>query len=190
MVGKHVTRWFYSMFSVPISRDALGRALQEHVPAIWRFALSLSRRPDIADDLTQSTCVRALERHAQFDGHGRLDAWCMTICRSIWLNQVRAETIRQAKSIDAVPESDLVALHPGSESNIFATQVFAEVMKLPEAQRQTVLLVYVEGFRYSEAAAILDVPIGTIMSRLSAARGRLKHLNEDARVGQTKGRKV
>lgn len=159
------------------SASAMGRHLTPHLPALWRFALSLTGRPDVADDLVQSTCLRAMEKHHLFDGSGNLVAWTMTILRSIWINQLRATTIRAAQSLDATNEAELAALLPQSESNIFASQVFTQVMKLPEAQRQTVVLVYVEGFRYSEAAKILDVPIGTIMSRLSAARQKLAHLN-------------
>lgn len=166
----------------------MGAALGPLHPALWRFALSLSGRPDVADDLVQSTILRAMEKHAQFDGTGNLTAWAMTICRSIWLNQLRASTIRAAQSLEVTDDVALTSLLPNAESNIFATEVFTSVMHLPEAQRETVLLVYVEGFWYSEAAKILDVPIGTIMSRLSAARQKLAHLNPAGpHTAQTKG---
>lgn len=157
----------------------MGRAVIPHLPMIWRFALSLSRQRDLADDLVQATCLRAMEKHQQFDGIGRLEAWCLTICRSIWLNQLRAQAVRAASAIDTVPAADLQAIIPSSEANIFATEVLSEVMKLPEAQREVVVLVYVEGFRYAEVAQMLDVPIGTVMSRLSAARGKLKWMQHD-----------
>ncbi len=170
------------------SAGAMGRHLTPLMPALWRFALSLSGRPDVADDLVQSTCLRAMEKHRQFDGHGNLTAWCMTICRSIWVNQLRSNAIRAAQSLDATREADLASLHPDAETNIFAVEVFTQVMKLPEAQRETVFLVYVEGFRYSEAAKILGVPIGTIMSRLSTARQKLSALNAtDQCPSKTKG---
>lgn len=155
----------------------MGQALTSCMSALWRFALSLSGRPDVADDLVQSTCLRAMEKYDQFNGTGNLTAWTMTICRNIWVNQLRSQTIRAAQSLDATSESDLASLLPDAETNIFRREVLTQVMHLPEAQRETVFLVYVEGFRYSEAAEILDVPIGTIMSRLSAARGKLAHLN-------------
>lgn len=158
----------------------MGTALVACVPRIHRFALSLTRDPDRAQDLVQATCVRAIEKQHQFDGSGRLDSWCMAICRSIWLNELRAAAVRQTAAIDDVPEAALTSLLPDQETNIFAVQVLSEIMTLPEAQRVAVMLVYGEGYRYSEAAQILDVPIGTIMSRLSAARARLKWLKDQA----------
>lgn len=167
----------------------MGRALVPHLPLLWRYALSLSRKRDVADDLVQATCLRAIEKHTQFDGVGRLEAWCLTICRSIWLNQIRAQTVRAASAIDTVPEAELRAIVPDQVANIFATEVLLEVMQLPEAQRETVFLVYVEGFRYSEAAKLLDVPIGTVMSRLSAARNKLAWMQGDnAHSAQQKGK--
>lgn len=163
----------------------MGRALVPHLPLLWRFALSLSRKRDVADDLVQATCIRAIEKHQQFDGTGRLEAWCLTICRSIWLNQIRAQTVRAASAIDTVPEAELRAITPDQDANIFAAEVLTEVMKLPEAQREVVFLVYVEGFRYSEAAGLLDVPIGTVMSRLAAARGKLAWMKNET-VPQTR----
>jgi len=158
----------------------MGRALVPHLPLLWRFALSLSRKRDVADDLVQATCIRAIEKHEQFDGLGRLEAWGLTICRSIWLNEVRAQKVRATSAIDTVPDSELRAIIPDQEANIFAAEVLVEVMKLPEGQREVVFLVYVEGFRYSEAAKLLDVPIGTVMSRLSAARGKLVWMQDDS----------
>jgi len=157
----------------------MGRALVPHLPLLWRYALSLSRKRDVADDLVQATCLRAIEKHQQFDGVGRLEAWCLTICRSIWLNNIRAQMVRAASAIDTVPEAELRAIIPEQEANIFAAEVLTEVMKLPEAQREVVFLVYVEGFRYTEAAQLLDVPIGTVMSRLATARSKLAWMKSD-----------
>ncbi|MEJ8560634.1 RNA polymerase sigma factor [Yoonia sp. GPGPB17] len=169
------------------SAAAMGQAIVPHLPMIWRFALSLSRKRDVADDLVQATCVRAIEKHHQFDGTGRLEAWCLTICRSIWLNQVRGQAVRAASAIDTVPEAELRAIIPDQESNIFAAEVLSQVMKLPLAQREVVFLVYVEGFRYSEAAQMLDIPIGTVMSRLAAVRGKLKWMQNESAQAQQKG---
>lgn len=166
----------------------MGQAVLPHLQRIHRFALSLTRDRDRAQDLVQATCLRAIEKAHQFDGEGRLDSWCMAICRSIWLNDLRAARVREASAIDDVPEDALKSLLPVAEENIFAAQVLSEVMTLPEAQRAAVMLVYGEGYRYSEAAKILDVPIGTIMSRLSAARGRLAWLKEAGRGERSAGK--
>ena len=171
---------FIRMTIANSSAAAMGRAITPHLPLIWRFALSLARRRDVADDLVQATCLRAMEKHAQFDGEGRLEAWCLTICRSIWLNELRAQSVRAAQAIDTVPEAELRSIVPSQEADFCASQVISEMMKLPEPQREVVMLVYVEGFRYAEAAGALGVPIGTVMSRLSAARQKLKWMQDSA----------
>ncbi|WP_299968883.1 sigma-70 family RNA polymerase sigma factor [uncultured Roseobacter sp.] len=141
-------------------------------PAVWRFALAMTGRRDIAEDLAQSTMLRALERIAQFKT-GSVEAWCITICRSIWLNEVRARAVRDRAAISLTDDADIMQVFSQAETNLFAREVFTKVMSLPEAQRETVALVYVSGFTYAEAAKILGVPIGTVMSRLAAARSKL-----------------
>ncbi|WP_299987431.1 RNA polymerase sigma factor [uncultured Ruegeria sp.] len=156
------------------TEQAVRGAIQTHSKRVWRFGLALSGASDVADDLLQATALRALEKHHQVTSFERLDSWLMTICRSIWLNEIRARSVRKAQALSVTPEAELVAHNTDSETNIFAAQVFTQVMQLPEAQRETVMLVFVEGYSYREAAAMLDVPIGTIMSRLSNARQKLK----------------
>ncbi|KFK92252.1 RNA polymerase sigma24 factor [Serratia sp. Ag1] len=130
----------------------------------------LCHRRDIADDLVQATYVRALEHAAQFSEGTRLDRWLFSILHSIWLNEVRAQHIRQGQGfVDAEELADSAS----NEDPIWANQVMQRVNRLPEAQRNTVFLVYVEELSYREAAEVLGVPIGTIMSRLAAARLRL-----------------
>ncbi|WP_419739286.1 RNA polymerase sigma factor [Ruegeria sp.] len=174
MKDKHTQVAIYSMSGEISSEQAVRGAIQTHSKRVWRFGLALSGASDVADDLLQSTCLRALERHHQVTSHDRLDSWLMTICRSIWLNEVRARSVRKAQALSVTPETELIATGPDSETNIFAAEVFTQVMHLPEAQRETVMLVFVEGYSYREAAALLEVPIGTIMSRLSTARQKLK----------------
>lgn len=168
---------------------AMAGAVTPHLGSIWRYALSLSGKPDIADDLTQATVLRAMEKHAQFRPDSNLTGWCLTICRSIWLNELRSNAIRKTKSLSSTTEIQEIVAHFDVETNILAAQVFTQVMELPEAQRETVILVYVEGFKYSEAAEILDVPIGTIMSRLSVARSKLKHLGQAVQAPTAQGTK-
>ncbi len=158
----------------------MGHSLKPHLAAIWRFALSLSGNPDTADDLTQATCLRAIEKAHQFkqEEGGTLIGWCLTICRSIWLNELRSNAVRKAGGLETIDADALVDLAPTAETNIFVSEVFTKVMALPEAQRSTVDLVYVQGFTYKEAAKILCVPIGTVMSRLASARKSLATLND------------
>jgi len=153
--------------------------LPEHLRRLWRYGLLLSRDPDMADDLVQATCLRALERSAQFTLGTRLDRWLFTILRSVWLNELRARRVRTGRGrVDA----EAVLVEDGrvqTEANILAAQVLRKMLDLPEEQRETVLLVYAEGYTYREAAALLGIPIGTVMSRLATARGKLGALCQD-----------
>ena len=112
----------------------------------------LSGNRDTAEELVQATCVRALERAQQFTPGTRLDRWLFAILHSIWLNEVRARKVRLGQGL---VDADAVLVFDGlkdTEANIWAGQVLREVQALPEAQRETVFLVYVEGMTYREAA--------------------------------------
>ena len=150
--------------------------LEACLPRLWRYALVLSRSRDAADDLVQATCVRAIERAGQFMPGTRLDRWLFAILRSIWLNEIRSRRIREGGGfVDAEDALSFDGAH-AAETNIVAAEVLKAVSRLPEAQRETVLMVYAEGYSYAEAAAALGVPIGTVMSRLAAARAALARL--------------
>ena len=148
--------------------------LPDLYPRLWRFALSLTGERAGADDLAQATAARALEQAAKYQAGTSLAAWLFTMARRIWLNEKRAERIRGAGALVPIEEIDLPAQNPDAETNRMAREVLMRVMALPEAQRATVLLVYVEGHTYKEAAAILEIPIGTVMSRLAAARQKIQ----------------
>ncbi len=160
-------------------KDIVSAGLAEHLTRLWRYGLVLSGNRDTAEDLVQATCVRALERAHQFQPGTKLDRWLYTILNSIWKNEIRSQKIRQgAGFVDAeeVLKTDGAAK---VETNILARQVLEEVQSLPEVQRVTIFLVYAEGLTYKEAAEALDVPIGTIMSRLAAGRAKLGQLDQD-----------
>jgi RNA polymerase sigma-70 factor, ECF subfamily len=136
----------------------------------------LSRATDDANDLVQSTCLRAIERADQFIPGTRLDRWLFTILRSIWLNEIRSRRIREGGgSVDA-EEALWVDGARQMEENILVAEVLRAISRLPEAQREIVLLVYGEGYSYAEAASALGIPIGTVMSRLASARSALAEL--------------
>jgi RNA polymerase sigma-70 factor (ECF subfamily) len=170
---------------MPGSHEAVKTGLRDHLRRLWRYGLVLSGSRDTADDLVQATCLRALERAHQFQAGTHLDRWLMTILHSIWLNEVRAARYRRGQGL---VDAETTLVFDGAaeiEANISAAQVLKRVQSLPEAQRETVFLVYVEGFSYREAAAVLDVPIGTVMSRLAAARAKLASLATGAADRQT-----
>lgn len=157
--------------------------LPDLYPRLWRFALSLTGERTGADDLAQATAARALEQAAKYQAGTSLSAWLFTMARRIWLNEKRAERIRGAGTLVPVEDIDLPAQTADAETNRMAREVLTKVMALPEAQRATVLLVYVEGHTYKEAAAILEIPIGTVMSRLAAARQKLQTATDQRRAG-------
>lgn len=142
------------------------------LPRLRRFAASLTRRPQEVDDLVQSTVERALSRVDQWRPDTRLDSWMFRILQNLWIDQMRA----------AKPHADLSAAEslPGvdgrvqTEAHLALGETRQAVAALPEEQRAVVMLVLVEGFAYREAADILDIPIGTVMSRLSRARQALE----------------
>jgi RNA polymerase sigma-70 factor (ECF subfamily) len=158
------------------AHDVIVAELPALLPRLWRYGLVLARDPAAAEDLVQATCLRALERSSQFSVGTRLDRWLFSILRSIWINQLRAQRIRTGQGL-VDPEEVLVTDGEQQiETNILAGQVLKRVLGLPEAQRETVLLVYAEGLTYQEAADVLGVPIGTVMSRLAASRLKLSAL--------------
>jgi RNA polymerase sigma-70 factor (ECF subfamily) len=158
------------------SRQEVRAGLERCLARLWRYALVLSGARDVADDLVQAACLRAIERADQFTPGSALDRWLFAILRSIWLNEIRARRIREGGGfVDAVDALTIDGARE-VETNILAAEVLRALGGLPEAQRETVLLVYAEGYSYAEAAAALGAPIGTIMSRLAAARLALAKL--------------
>jgi RNA polymerase sigma-70 factor (ECF subfamily) len=158
------------------------RELVAAFPRLWRYCLGLTQRRAEADDLAQATCLRALEHLEHFKQHQFPDRWLIKVARNLWLNQIKAERVRSGGGLVPVDRVELPDLTASPETDMYSAQVFSAVMDLPEAQRDTVLLAYVEGFSYKETAAILDIPIGTVMSRLADARRKLSTLKHDASV--------
>src|SRR5690242_19303148 len=127
------------------SHDPVMAGLGAELRRLWRYGLVLSGNRDTAEDLVQATCVRALERREQFEAGTRLDRWLMSILHSIWLNEVRSRKVSLGQGL---VDADAVLVFDGlkdTETNIVARHVLREVQNLPEAQRETVYLVYVEG---------------------------------------------
>ncbi len=161
------------------SHENVRSGLEACLPRLWRYALVLSRDATLAEDLVQATCQRALEKQEQFQQGTNLRAWLFTILSSIRKNHLRSEKVRAGTGRED-PEMVLTGDSGHDlEANNLLRRVLNEIESLPEAQRQSVLLVYAEGFTYREAAHILDVPIGTIMSRLATVRASLAGLKPE-----------
>jgi len=152
----------------------LGEEIVALLPRLRRFALALCRSPEEADDLVQATCERGLAAAHRFTPGTRADMWLFRILRNLWLDRLRRRSTRGVEvEIDAA--FDLAA--PGAaglgEDRRYLAEVAARIRTLPPEQRDVLLLVCVEEFTYREAAEILDVPIGTVMSRLARARRKI-----------------
>lgn len=154
---------------------------------MWRFALRLTSNNADAEDLVQRTCVKALENSHQYQEQGRLRSWLFRIEHRIWLNVLRSRQIRHTGSFNKGDtqlglrsSADLDTTHlrnqgtavddDSPESQLRLHQIYQQVESLPDAQRLVVVLVCVEGFTYDETAGVLEIPIGTVMSRLARAR--------------------
>ena len=127
--------------------------------------------------------MRAIERADQFAPGTRLDRWLFAILRSIWLNEIRARRIREGGGFVDAEDALSIDGARAIETNILAAQVLKEISRLPEAQRETVLLVYGEGYSYAEAASALSIPIGTVMVTVDVAVG------EKAAIRDERGRR-
>ena len=143
------------------------------LPRLWRYAFVLCRDPDRSHDLVQATCERAISRRHQFRVGTRLDAWTFTILQSIWKNEIRRDSIRRGQGFVAAEEAGLVDREELPDGKIFFAEVLNMVDSLPEAQKSAIYLVYVEGLSYEEAAQALEIPTGTLTSRLVRARLRI-----------------
>ena len=117
--------------------------------------------------------MRALERAGQFVPGTRMDRWLLSILHSIWLNEVRSRRVRHGQGLVDADNALSFDGEYAAQTHVLAAQVIRRVDALPEAQRETVFLAYVEGLSYREVAEVLQVPIGTVMSRLAAARVKL-----------------
>ena len=147
------------------------RGLQECLPRLRRFAHGLCRNTSDADDLTQMTVERALVACAQWQPGTRLDSWLFRIMRNLWIDTVRSRGRKAA--FEAPPETGTNVgfdPRPGVEAAIDLNIAMAAMDRLPDEQREVVALILVEGLGYRETAELLDLPIGTVSSRL--VRGR------------------
>ena len=144
------------------------------LPRLRRFARGLTGSPVEADDLVQAACERALARQHQFQEGTRFDSWMFRIVQTIWIDQIRARDVR--KEDGDVAEDRLGSDEPVRrvEARLALAEVRRAVERLPPDQRAALLLVTVDGLSYKEAAAVADVPVGTIMSRLARARMALQ----------------
>ena len=153
-----------------------GPLIEPHIPALRRYAFALLRDRDRADDLVQDTLERALSRWLLRRPDGDVRAWLFTILRNLHVSRWRRER-RRGASVD-MDETAMPGVPARQETALEVHDVLLAIDQLPEEQKSLLLLVGVEDFSYDDAARILGMPIGTVMSRLSRARRMLRRAVE------------
>ncbi len=148
------------------------------LPRLRRFARNLTRNPHDADDVVQIAIERALTRLDQWHRDARLDSWLFRIVRNAWIDEVRSRARRDA--LFAPEEAGEAIGVAAMDREVDRLSVEAAMARLPEEQRSAVSLVLVEGLPYKEAALVLDVPIGTLTSRLARGREALQAILQRA----------
>ncbi|KQR78973.1 RNA polymerase subunit sigma-24 [Burkholderia sp. Leaf177] len=164
--------------------------LMDHVPRLRRYSRALIRNHDLADDLVQDTLQRALQRLEQFERDTDLRAWLFTIMHNLFANQQRhasMHAVHMSVDDDGVPETGFavssIAIAANQTHRLEVRDLDAALQMLSIEQRQVVLLVGLEEMSYTDAAFALNIPVGTVMSRLSRGRERLRELMMGGSVG-------
>jgi RNA polymerase sigma-70 factor (ECF subfamily) len=142
-----------------------------HIPRLRRYARALTGDQHAADDLVQDTLERAINKHHLWRPGSDLRAWLFAIMHNVFVNQLRA---RAAHPESALDEDDLPAAQPAQGERLEIRDLEGALALLPAGQREIVLLVGLEQLSYAEVAKALDIPIGTVMSRLFRGRERLR----------------
>ena len=144
------------------------------MPALRRYARALTRNTDLADDLVQDCLERAIAKRGLFRPSGPVRAWLFTILLNLYRNGLRSSHRRgETVDISSIPEPSTPAPQPG---HIALAEMARAIDTLPLEQKEALLLIALEGLAYQEAADILKIPVGTLMSRLGRARAALRVL--------------
>jgi RNA polymerase sigma-70 factor (ECF subfamily) len=148
------------------------------LPRLRRFAVGLARDLSAGDDLCQMTIERALKAREQWTEGTRLDSWMYRIMRNIWIDEVRSRDRRQQTFV--AEEAGLgVGAPPEQEARMELSLIDRALARLPDEQREAIMLVMVEGYGYREAAQIMGCPVGTLTSRLVRGRDALQAMLGD-----------
>ena len=152
--------------------DGLQRQIVDLLPRLRRLARVLARNPVDADDLVQATVERALVHQDQWRPGTRLDSWMFRIMKNAWIDESRSRT-RRGRVFAPEEQGDNIGMDGVAlvEARLAAADVEKAMARLPDEQRLAVALVLVDGLSYKEAAEVLEVPQGTLTSRL--VRGRM-----------------
>ena len=146
--------------------------IAEQIPRLRRYARALTGDRAAADDLVQDTLERALSRFHLWRQGSDLRAWLFTIMHNIFVNQARSRARHRHEALENESEAELV--HAREPDWLELRDLDDALARLPHEQRAVILLVGLEQFTYEEASQVLDIPLGTVMSRLSRGRERLR----------------
>ncbi|OZB80507.1 MAG: hypothetical protein B7X28_06590 [Halothiobacillus sp. 13-55-253] len=165
--------------------------LEQLRPRLYRLAFSWCKESYLAEDLVQEAMIRALQKQAQLRDEELLDRWVIRILANQWMDHVRSHV--RDENIDDMEQTLSTDEHQSPDSvhgrDEMIERVRSAVMRLPEMQRIVVTLVDLEEFSYKEVATTLDLPIGTIMSRLSRGRQSLRNLLIETKNATTEERR-
>ena len=154
-----------------MSEPEFETALIALLPNLYRFALRLSRKADLAEDLVQVAIERALATRETYDPNLRLEPWLIRILRNAWIDMTRRNTTRGVElDIVDTPDAAIVDGPRVTETALMLDATERALATLPDDQREIILLVCYQELSYAETARILEIPKGTVMSRLSRAR--------------------
>src|SRR5258705_10266446 len=153
----------------------LTRLLEAEIPRLRRYARALTRDMSRADDLVQSCLTRALAKRHLWQAGTDLRAWLFTILHNQHVNDVR-RSVREGVNVPVEDMAPVLTVQPNAVAVLQLRDLEAAMARLPQEQRQVILLVGLEGMRYEEVAEILGVPVGTVRSRLSRGRDQLRRL--------------
>jgi RNA polymerase sigma-70 factor (ECF subfamily) len=151
------------------------RRIEAEIPRLRRYARALTRDLSAADDLVQDCLARALSKVHLWQAGTDLRAWLFTILHNQYVNHVR-RAVREGAAVGLSETEPMLTSQPNQNKRLELRDLERAIARLPEEQRAVLLLVGLEGMRYEEVAVILDVPVGTIRSRLSRGREMLRRL--------------
>lgn len=153
--------------------------LIQQIPRLRRYARALARDAARADDLVQDTLERALIKLDLWRPDSDLRAWLFTMMHNLFVNQIRSSGSHALCDLDQASD---VPVSGGQAEALAVRDIHVALARLPAEQREVILLIGLEQFAYAEAARILGVPLGTVMSRLSRARERMRQLLDGNQV--------
>ena len=152
-----------------------GRLVEAEIPRLRRYARALTRDTVRADDLVQSCLTRAVAKQHLWQAGTDLRAWLFTLLHNQHVNDVR-RSAREGSNISIDEIAPTLPTQPNAMAALELRDLERALVKLPQEQREVILLVGLEGMRYEEVAEILSVPVGTVRSRLSRGRDQLRIL--------------